>query len=1092
MKKPSFVTALRIIATAVCAAVASCAVFASADSGTDGTTFTNDSNIASATAQTNFYNSGNNNLTNPVKTSSQIGPQEETSQPQVGPQATCRATNWANWGTPYSGATGVSGQDSSTVQWQITSDCVLHLTGGTSPDISNRQGNIPWNSRRGSIVGVKVEGNLTLFKSDIDLNPMFTNMYNLTSVDTTGGSLHLAESAAAGLFDSCTSLTTINGITSWDTSQTTGMASMFYFCTGLSQLDLSGFNTANVEDMSNMFDADNALTSIKFSSNFKTGNVTSMSDMFNGCSLLPSLDLSKFDTRAVKSMAHMFAGCSSLTDLNLSNFDTGNVNNMNAMFQSCNKLASLDLSSFVTTKVTDMSYMFNDCSSLTSWVQPNFATSLVTDMAYMFDGCTNLTTLDISSFDTTKAMSSMTQLLPNGLRRLKLGTNTQLSNTAFSNVDSTINWEEMSSLDNNATHIGSVGNLSALQTRAASSNPAGSYWDSRLTPTGVQLAINANGGVTNFTPVSYDTTTAAATITVPQGNVLTANMSQYVFTGWNSCASPVSSTSCKPYQPGDTIAVAQGDSNPVRTLTLYAQWAKVPWPVIDNNTPMVHAPLGASPTADITVTNTPNTNSFVASAMASSVTTITTPLGFHATENGIGTFTESGVPIAQVQPVMGRSYTINVLTTMTDPLTGNTVTARPVSKNGMIPYYNITFDANGGTGAPTDMSGFADVDNHYRTTAPIPADVIPTKGEHDMFAGWSTSPTATQPDYAYNPGTYAPTFWQYDSSHQSAKTQTLYAVWHEAKAPVISEVHRDPTSHHVIATGTAQPWNAIGSPTVTGHANTGLQVNMATLAADGTLSIAGIASGIKTSVGGHVVTVRIRACSANIPGQNGTAPPAKIGWSNDNNDIPAGCTQVFGPPSSFIQVPMYPIWLGGLNNEWSASLNVTGKPYIWVYAQTQDGPIDGPLMITPIVQGSDNSVKTCVKTANTDSSNYVCGTATMDNTATFDGTTTHSWSLDLPESTAFDSANAYDTSSHLYIDDTWRNNASGGGGGGSRLSVISPEAYLGGAPPSTNALPFTGGLFRRIMIALAALIGSAAILLTAFVTFRRRILQRNR
>ncbi|MCO6559255.1 MAG: hypothetical protein J6575_07630 [Bifidobacterium sp.] len=82
-----------------------------------------------------------------------------------------------------------------------------------------------------------------------------------------------------------------------------------------------------------------------------------------------------------------------------------------------------------------------------------------------------------------------------------------------------------------------------------------------------------------------------------------------------------------------------------------------------------------------------------------------------------------------------------------------------------------------------------------------------------------------------------------------------------------------------------------------------------------------------------------------------------------HDNIPAGCTQVFGMPSSFIQVPRFPTWVGGLNTEWSASLNITGKPYIWVYAQTQHGPIEGPLTVTPTVQGSDNSVKTCVKAA---------------------------------------------------------------------------------------------------------------------------------
>lgn len=194
---------------------------------------------------------------------------------------------------------------------------------------------------------------------------------------------------------------------------------------------------------------------------------------------------------------------------------------------------------------------------------------------------------------------------------------------------------------------------------------------------------------------------------------------------------------------------------------------------------------------------------------------------------------------------MGRTYTFNATITMTDPMTGNSITSNTATKNGMLPYFNITFDANGGTGAPANMSGFADVDNGYRTTTPIPANAIPTKGAHDMFAGWATSVTATQPDTAYNPSNYAPTIWQYDRSNR-AQTTTLYAVWHEAKAPVISEVHRDPTSHHVIATGTAQPWNAIGPPTVSGTSRTGLRVDMVTVTSDGTLSVAGIASGIET------------------------------------------------------------------------------------------------------------------------------------------------------------------------------------------------------------------------------------------------------
>ncbi|WEV58947.1 BspA family leucine-rich repeat surface protein [Bifidobacterium sp. ESL0728] len=1110
MKKHLYITTLRVIATAVCAAMTTCAVFASA--ATPSGDISSAANASETSAQTK--QTGQTKQTAQAKTSSQ--------QPQaVGPQASCSATNWVNWGTPYSGPTGVSGMDRSTVQWRITSDCVLHLSGGLSPNIPNSSTYVPWINEQDEITGIKVEGNLTLYKSNIALNPIFADMPNLTTVDTTGGQLHLAANAAGGLFESDDQLATINGITSWDTKKATGMASMFYFCPGLTQLDLSGFDTTNVEDMTNMFDGDNGLESITLSGNFKTGKVTSMDSMFNNCSGLTSLDLSSFDTSAVKSMKQMFSSCrgltsldfstlpnfntanvtnmdsmfldcTGLTSLNVSNFATNKVANMNSMFNDCSSLTTLDLSNFNTANVTNMNAMFQSCSGLTSIKLSSFATNKVANMNSMFDGCTNLTTLDISSFDTSQAGSSMTNMLPNGLRKLKLGASTKLGSDAFSNVDSGINWEEMSSLDDSATHIGSIGNLSALKTRAASSNPAGSYWDSRFMPSGVQLAVNANGGITNFTPVSYDTTTAAATITVPRGNAITTNKSQSIFSGWNTCARGGTTGGCQAYQPNDTITVAQGDSYPARTITLYAQWVRAPAPVIDPYSPAIHAPLTTSPTIDVTVSNTAGpAGGPAANALIGSKTTITTGQGPWSTETGPGTWSYTGRPIADLQPNMGATYVIKASTTMTDPSTGNTVTAY-TQKNGILPYLKVTFNANGGTGAPSDMSGFGDPDNYSLTPFTIPADVIPTKGPHDMFAGWATSATATQPDPAYNPGNHAPTYF---TNADAGKTLTLYAVWHEAKAPVITEVHRDSTSHHVIATGTAQPFNAIGTPTVSGNSSKGLKVTSASLTSDGKLSVTGLASGTGNTEASQVVTVRVRACYANTSGSNGTAPPAKARWSNDNNNIPSGCVQDFGIPDYHPGYLPFSFWLAGLNNKWSTTnLDIGTRPYIWAYTQYQNGSIDGPLMITPLSQGSDNSVKTCVKPTGTAAGNYVCGTATMDNVPAFDGTTAHSWSLDLPESTAFDAAKAYDTSSHLYIDDTWRNTSGGGGssggGEGSKLSVISPEAYLGSPPPVT-ALPFTGGRWRRVAVLLGALIGSTAVLLVAFVTFRRRILRLN-
>ena len=60
-----------------------------------------------------------------------------------------------------------------------------------------------------------------------------------------------------------------------------------------------------------------------------------MSGMFSRCSSLKELNLSNFNTNNVNYMGGMFWGCSSLEELNLSNFNTNNVTNMAFMFGEC-------------------------------------------------------------------------------------------------------------------------------------------------------------------------------------------------------------------------------------------------------------------------------------------------------------------------------------------------------------------------------------------------------------------------------------------------------------------------------------------------------------------------------------------------------------------------------------------------------------------------------------------------------------------------------------------------------------------------------------------------------------------------------------
>ena len=188
----------------------------------------------------------------------------------------------------------------------------------------------------------------------------------------------------------CNNLTKIEGIENLNTVNVTNINSMFSGCSVLTSLDLSKFDTQNVTDMRFMFSDCSSLTSLDLSK-FDTQNVKEMNYMFSGCSGLKSLNLSKFNTQNVTGMYGMFSGCSGLTSLDLSNFNTQNVTGMTSMFSGCSGLTSLDLSKFDTQKVTTMGYMFNGCSALTTiYVSNKFVTTNVGFGTDMFSGCTLL------------------------------------------------------------------------------------------------------------------------------------------------------------------------------------------------------------------------------------------------------------------------------------------------------------------------------------------------------------------------------------------------------------------------------------------------------------------------------------------------------------------------------------------------------------------------------------------------------------------------------------------------------------------------------------------------------------------------------
>lgn len=111
-------------------------------------------------------------------------------------------------------------------------------------------------------------------------------------------------------------------------------------------LDLSTFNTSNVNNMNSMFRGFNNSSELLDLSSFNTSNVIDMGYMFSNCKS-ETINVSSFNTSNVRNMGYMFEGCSALRTIDVSGFNTSNVNDFSQMFGSCSRLEELDLSNFV-------------------------------------------------------------------------------------------------------------------------------------------------------------------------------------------------------------------------------------------------------------------------------------------------------------------------------------------------------------------------------------------------------------------------------------------------------------------------------------------------------------------------------------------------------------------------------------------------------------------------------------------------------------------------------------------------------------------------------------------------------------------------
>ena len=238
---------------------------------------------------------------------------------------------------------------------------------------------------------------------------MFSDCSSLTSVNMSGWNTSNVTNMSY-MFNGCSSMPSLDFVKSFDTSKVTSFQSMFCGCSSVKSFDLAGWNTANVTDMSDMFQS-TGVTSLDFSNwGWNTSNVTNMSYMFDDCPSLTSLDVSSFNTSKVTTMQSMFMNCPSLKSLNVSGFDTSNVTTMQGIFIGCSSLVSLDLSSWDMSNTTNTNTMFTNDRSLHVVKTPSNNASDIIFNVNVNDGTFNVldgvTVKTDTEYDTIPAGSS--------------------------------------------------------------------------------------------------------------------------------------------------------------------------------------------------------------------------------------------------------------------------------------------------------------------------------------------------------------------------------------------------------------------------------------------------------------------------------------------------------------------------------------------------------------------------------------------------------------------------------------------------------------------------------------------------------------
>ena len=213
--------------------------------------------------------------------------------------------------------------------------------------------------------------NIDLSKNNLNKVKSFNNMFSdceslesfkMSAIDNDITSV-------SNMFQNCRNIKSID-LSNFRNKTTSQIYVNFMFdgCNSVESIDISGMDFSNAKSgadyygLSQLFKDCSKLSTLILPPTVSFNNSgMSLNNMFRGCSSLTTLDLSNFDTTNVEYMELMFYDCASLTSLDLSSFDTTNVTTMSSMFLNCYKLSNLTLGTDWASNSSISSFSLSSC-----------------------------------------------------------------------------------------------------------------------------------------------------------------------------------------------------------------------------------------------------------------------------------------------------------------------------------------------------------------------------------------------------------------------------------------------------------------------------------------------------------------------------------------------------------------------------------------------------------------------------------------------------------------------------------------------------------------------------------------------------------